>query len=113
MPFVVFAQYWDSARPGAAIRAGPNRSTIKLDAERANEAMLVDGWVQTMVPYPTNPAPWNSDVWFRLADGRRWVSFAAVHTELVFFEDEDDGAAKQPGTPVDPPDECRIEWEGS
>lgn len=43
-----------------------------------NQLITVDGWVRTRSPYPTNSTPWDSDVWFHLANNGGWVSFAGV-----------------------------------
>jgi hypothetical protein len=75
--FQVFAQNrW--APLGAAIRAQPNVLSTQLGGYPGNMSIAVNGWVYGGVAYPTNTPPWNSNVWFHLADGAGWVSFAGV-----------------------------------
>jgi hypothetical protein len=75
--FQVFAQNrW--APLGAAIRAQPNVLSPLVSTDPGNMSIAVNGWVYGRAPYPTNTPPWNSNVWFHLADGAGWVSFAGV-----------------------------------
>ena len=75
--FQIFAQNrW--APLGAAIRAQPNVLSIQVSSYPGNMSIAVNGWVYGAVAYPSNTAPWNSNVWFHLADGAGWVSFAGV-----------------------------------
>lgn len=98
-PFVVYAQNrWEPY--GAAVREEPDLSSPKLRTPgfAPNEAITVDGYVKTgEAVYPTNPEPWDSDVWFRVyndvSKGVAWVSFAgvraepSVHDETLISED--------------------------
>jgi hypothetical protein len=52
----------------------------------ANQTVLVDGYVHGRPAYPTNSPPYNSDVWFHLADGSGWVSFASVRAIPTSFD---------------------------
>ncbi|MGZ6583151.1 MAG: hypothetical protein ACXVHX_02230 [Solirubrobacteraceae bacterium] len=75
--FQVFAQNrFDPV--GATERAAPNITSKRVDKFSPNYSITVDGWVHSRPAYPTNPAPWNSDVWFHVADDSGWVDFAAV-----------------------------------
>lgn len=75
--YQIYAQNrWDPV--GTAIRSAPDPLAKKLGGFGPNEIVAVDGWVHGKVPYPNNPAPWDSDVWFHLSDGRGWVSYAGV-----------------------------------
>ena len=80
--FAVYAQNrW--APYGTAVRTQPDVLAPKEDKSFApNEVIAVDGWVHTSQPaYPTNTPPWNSDVWFHVANFDGWVSFAGVRAE--------------------------------
>lgn len=75
--FQVFAQNrW--APLGAAIRAQPSVLSTQVGSFPGNMSIAVNGWVYGAVAYPTNTPPWNSDIWFHLADGSGWVSFAGI-----------------------------------
>lgn len=65
---------------GARVMATPLPDAAKVGGRAGNEIVTVDGWVRTRAPYPTNSAPWNSDIWFHLADQSGWVSFAGVRS---------------------------------
>jgi hypothetical protein len=75
--FQVFAQNrW--APLGTAIRAQPNVLSTQVGSYPGNMSIAVNGWVYGRAAYPTNTPPWNSNVWFHLADGAGWVSFGGV-----------------------------------
>jgi hypothetical protein len=75
--FQVFAQNrW--APLGAAVRAQPNVLSTEVSSFPGNMSIAVNGWVYGRAAYPTNTPPWNSNIWFHLADGAGWVSFAGV-----------------------------------
>ncbi len=79
-PFSVYAQ--NRYTPvGAAIRAHPLRTGAKVGGYAPNELIPVDGWVRTRAAYPSNSPPFNSDVWFHLADDQGWVGFAGVRAD--------------------------------
>jgi hypothetical protein len=65
---------------GTRIAAEPLPDANKVGGRAGNEIVTVDGWVRTRAPYPTNSAPWNSDIWFHLADQTGRVSFAGVRS---------------------------------
>jgi hypothetical protein len=95
-PFRVFAQNrW--LPYGAAIRSGPSIHNKQLAARDPNQSITVNGWVHGDVAYPTNRAPWNNDVWFHLADGAGWVSFAGVRATPT---DRDPTGRAEGGTPA-------------
>ncbi len=76
-PFQLFAQ--NRWKPyGTAIRAQPNVLSTQVGSFPGNMSIAVNGWVYSRAPYPTNTPPWNSKVWYHLADGAGWVSFAGV-----------------------------------
>jgi hypothetical protein len=57
--------------------------------------MFVNGYVHGDVAWPLNSAPWNSDIWFHVADGG-WVSFAGVRAVPTTYDPtghEDGGLA--------------------
>lgn len=75
--FQVFAQNrW--APLGTAIREQPNVLSTQVGSYPGNMSIAVNGWVYGRAAYPTNTPPWNSNVWFHLADGAGWVSFPGV-----------------------------------
>lgn len=79
-PFNLHAQNrWDPI--GAARWVAPMPTAKKEPAFGGNELVAIDGWVRTRAAYPTNSPPWNSSVWFHLADDSGWVSFAGVRAE--------------------------------
>lgn len=91
-PFVVYAQNrWPAY--GAAIRTAPSQTAKKIEGRAANEVIAVNGWVHSEVAYSWDPPPFNNDVWFHLADGSGWVSFAGVR-----------GTVTQPDTTLHDPD---------
>jgi hypothetical protein len=63
---------------GASIRRAPDPLSAKVGGFGANEIVAVNGWIHAKVTYPNNPSPWDSDVWFHLADNRGWISFAGL-----------------------------------
>ena len=65
---------------GARIMSAPLPDANKLGGRAGNEIVTVDGWARTRSAYPTNSTPWNSDIWFHLADQSGWVSFAGVRS---------------------------------
>ncbi len=97
-PFSVHAQNrWDPV--GAKARVAPLREAADAESFAPNELIAVDGWVRTRAAYPTNTTPWNSDVWFHLADNTGWVSFAAVRADPTSYDPtgfEEDGGRPVP-----------------
>jgi hypothetical protein len=84
-PFQVFAQNrWDPI--GTSVRMQPNILSDKNGSFAPNESISVDGWVHGRPAYPTNPAPWNSDIWYHLTDGAGWVSFAGVRASPTGYD---------------------------
>jgi hypothetical protein len=63
---------------GAAVRESPSAAARQVAGIPGNGIVYVDGWIHGPVAYPLNSEPWNSDVWFHLADGTGWVSFAGT-----------------------------------
>lgn len=101
--FTVWAQNrWDPQ--GASLRAQPDHNSEWLAGFAGNAALTVDGWTHGSQPYPDNPGPFNNDVWYHLADGSGWVSFAAVRGgETSYDPNSGDG-----GPPAEIPSECEI-----
>jgi hypothetical protein len=87
---------WNPA--GASIRRAPDPLSAKVGSFGPNEIVAVNGWVRAKVAYPNNPAPYDSDVWFHLADNRGWVSFAGVRAAPTDFDPT--GHAKDGGIPA-------------
>ena len=76
-PFNVYAQ--NQFEPyGALIWERPSPTARNYRGFAANQLVTVDGWVRTRSPYLSNAPPWDSDVWYHLANGGGWVSFAGV-----------------------------------
>jgi hypothetical protein len=64
----------------------PLPSSPKINAYSGNSLVTVDGWVRTQPPYPHNPAPFDTDHWFHLADDSGWVAFAGVRADSTPFD---------------------------
>lgn len=102
-PFSVFAQNrWEPY--GAARRVAPNRNARQDGNFDPNQLVPINGWVRTQPGYPSNTPPWNSDVWFHLADNSGWVSFAAVRADPT--ENDPTGHAEDGGRPVPTTKDC-------
>lgn len=69
-----------------------------------NEPIVVDGWVHGVTLYPNNPAPYNNDIWFHLANGTGWVSFGGTRAQPV----DRDLTNRDPygGVPAPTPQHC-------
>ena len=91
---------------GAAMRSEPTAVAPRTASRQPNVVISVDGWIQIDAPYPDNPEPWNENVWFRLTDRSRWVSFAGVPA-ATSHADSTDGTAGG-GQSVELKDECEI-----
>lgn len=79
-PFSVFAQNrWEPH--GAARRVAPSRNAKQAGNFDPNQLVPIDGWVRTQPAYPSNTSPWDSDVWFHLADNSGWLSYAGVRAD--------------------------------
>ncbi|WP_256793250.1 hypothetical protein [Terrabacter sp. Ter38] len=90
---------------GAAIRAVPLPGGQKVGGFSPNELVTVDGWTETQPAYPRNRAPWNSDIWFHLADGKGWVSFAGLRQAPT--AKDDNNHSLEGGPPVPATESCR------
>jgi len=98
--FQIFAQNrWEPY--GTAVRTEPDVNSKKINGFPGNYSISVNGWVHSTVAYKTNTAPWNSDVWFHLADGSGWVSFGGVRGTPTAHDPTGlaDGGAPPPTTP--------------
>lgn len=103
-PFRVIAQ--NRWKPyGTAVRAGLTVSATKIGSFAPNEPIYVDGWARGDVAYQYNSSPWNSNIWFHLADDSGWVSFAGVR-ELPTTPDPSSLDAYG-GPPAPTPKTCR------
>ena len=103
--FPVYAQgRWPPM--GTAVRSEPTRAAPQTDSIQPNVIISVDGWIRSDAPYPTNSAPWNENVWFRLTDRSGWVSFAGVRASPSHSGGTDGPA--EGGWPVELLDECEI-----
>ena len=100
--FTVYAQNrWNPN--GAALRGAPDHTSPKLGGFTGNTPLSVDGWTYGSTPYPNNPAPFNSNVWFHLSNGSGWVSFPGVRGAPTSYDPaSNDGG---PAAPVRP--ECK------
>lgn len=102
-PYVVYAQNrWDPR--GTAVRMAPTVMSEKIFSFDYNEVITVDGWVHATVAYPTNPEPWNSDIWFHLAHRQGWVSFAGVRAVPTPYDPT--GHDPEGGQPAATPSHC-------
>jgi hypothetical protein len=103
-PYQIFAQNrWQPY--GTAVRTEPDVKSKQVDAYPGNYSIAVDGWVHSTVAYTTNTPPWNSDVWFHLADGSGWVSFAGVRG--VPTSQDITGRSPDGGQPAPMPPDCQ------
>ncbi|WP_416902064.1 hypothetical protein [Micromonospora echinospora] len=97
-PYRVYSQNrWPPL--GTAIRVEPAAESAQIGKFAGNDSIMVDGWLHGAVAHPTNPEPWNSDVWFHLTDSKGWVSFAGVRgvpTEPDLTLHSDDGGQPAP-----------------
>jgi hypothetical protein len=108
-PFQVFAQNrWEPY--GTAIRAQPNVLTTLVGSFPGNMSIAVNGWVYGRAAYPTNTPPWNSNVWYHLADGAGWVSFAGVRAAPS--AEDPTGSSKYGGVPAPISNSCEgtVHW---
>lgn len=100
--FVALAQ--NRWRPtGAITRAAPSPRSPQLGYFPGNQTLVFDGWVRTEAAYPSNARPWNSEVWFHLADRSGWVSYAGVRAAPTKL---DESGQRDGGTPVATLREC-------
>jgi hypothetical protein len=89
---------------GAAARTEPRRAATQVGSFSPNELVPVDGWVRSQVAYPHNSPPFDSDVWFHLADDSGWVSFAGVRADPT--TPAEDPYDPDGGRPAPIPEEC-------
>lgn len=102
-PFQVFAQgRWKPY--GAALRRDPSVLSPQIGGFPANMSLAADGWVHSRPAYPTNTAPWNSDVWYHVTGGG-WVSFAGVRSTPV--SEDPTGLDPDGGPPAPVSDACQ------
>jgi hypothetical protein len=96
-PFRVYAQNrWEPY--GTVRRAAPDPAGVRIGGYSPNEQFYVDGWVHARVAYPTNRPPFDSDVWFHVADpSGGWVSFAGVRATPI---NRDPSGLGEGGPPV-------------
>jgi len=109
-PFTVYAQNrWQP--PGARLLMAPNHKSrpIREYGFAPNQLITVDGWVHGSRPYPHNPEPWNSNIWYHVFGGG-WVAFAAVR-ELPTSQDPTLRAADG-GAPAPTPESCHGAVDG-
>lgn len=100
--FQVFAQNrW--APYGTAIRSQPNVLSVQVGSYPGNMSIAVNGWVYGRAAYPTNTPPWNSNIWFHLADGAGWVSFPGVRATPT---SQDPTGLANGGDPAPTPSRC-------
>lgn len=106
-PFGVYAQNRWSPQ-GASERLKPDVLSPKTRGYGGNEVIAVDGWYASgKEVYPTNPAPWNSDVWLHVRGRVGWVAFAAVRSEPTTFDPS--SLSSDGGKPVTLTPVCRMD----
>jgi hypothetical protein len=94
---------------GAAERKTPDVLAAKIGGFAGNEMVAVNGWTHTDTPaYPTNSPPWNSNVWFHLANSNGWVSFAGVRGEPIT---PDPTGLNEGGRPAPTTPECEGKYK--
>lgn len=104
--FEVFAQNrWPPV--GATVRASPSVLAPGTYSAVGNQVLSVNGWVHGQAAYPINEPPWNSDVWFHLADGSGWVSFAGVRAAPTSLDPT--GTSPNGGNPAPTASNCEGE----
>ena len=106
-PFEVYAQNrWEPI--GAAVREEPDIDSERVSAFNGNGKIIVKGWLDPKEDvYPYNSDPWNSTVWFELANEAGYVAFAAVRAETSKI-DETGGYSDYGGEPVELLANCEI-----
>jgi hypothetical protein len=63
-------------------RSGRNLPTAdSYQGFAPNELITVDGRVRNSIAPSANNEPWDSDVWFHLANDAGWVTFAGVRAD--------------------------------
>lgn len=102
-PFRVVAQNRYNP-PGARRLIAPDVLAEQVGGFGPNQVLAVDGWVHSTVAYPTNSPPFNSDIWFHLADDSGWVAFAAVRANPTVLDPT--GLDPDGGTPAATPSTC-------
>jgi hypothetical protein len=94
---------------GAAVRSEPDIASPKVAPGFAgNETIAVDGWAYTTAAYPNNSPPYNSNIWFHLANREGWVTFAAVRGETTA---PDRTGQANGGEPAPTPADCREDYQ--
>ncbi len=96
---------------GTAVREEPDVLSKKLDPGFApNEVIAVNGYVRTgRAIYPDNIPPWNSDIYFRLANRAGWVSFPGVRGEPS--TPDPTGLSSDGGVPAPTSAECLVDYK--
>ncbi len=103
-PFTVYSQNaWDPL--GTSKRASPDHTSTKVGSYSGNSQIRVNGWTYGSTPYPANPAPFNNNVWYRVADGSGWVSFPGVRGGPTTYDPTQND---NPGPPAPTPSECKV-----
>jgi hypothetical protein len=91
---------------GATIRNVPDKAGASVGGISGNTPITFDKWtVGGAAPFPGNPAPYNSNQWLHLADGRGWVSYAGTRATQMTYDASGGGP---PGPAVPLPPECRV-----
>jgi hypothetical protein len=104
--YIIYSQ--DRWKPyGAKLMATPYRDAKQIGGIPPNKLIYVDGWVHSEIAQPSNVIPpWNSDIWFHLADGSGWVSLAG--TRAVPTPPDPTGLSTNGGTPPPTPSKCEA-----
>jgi len=94
---------------GTAIRIAPSIDAEKLPAVfNGNDLVAVDGYVHSgTINYPTNQPPFNTDIWYRLADADGWVSYEGVRGEAT---QQDPTGYESGGLPAPLPGNCETTY---
>lgn len=110
--FVIYSKNRNS--PGSTpIRLEPRLGAQQIDSAKPNRKLRVNAWVATGTPtYPGNEAPYDSDVWYHIANGvgfdgnfEGWISFAGVRATRSELNSQPDPS--NTGIPAPLPPECK------
>ena len=100
--FNVYAQ--NQFQPFGTLRwTAPEPTAGRSPGFSENELITLDGWVKAQSPYAGgNTPPWDADVWFHLADGSGWVTFAGVRAAATVPDPEGGFGPGSDPVPLDP-----------
>lgn len=101
-PFRVYAQNRWLPYGTRKLRA-PDPLATQIGGFDPNQIIALDGWVHAAIAFPNNTPPFNSDIWYHLADNSGWVAFGAVRAVPT---DQDPTLRADGGAPAPTPSSC-------